>query len=267
VAVRSSTQETLQLDGLAAPGVRDARAVRYAFECFVRTVFRTYVRLEVGPCDHLPSGSFLLCSNHSSHLDGAALMVASGLPFDSFRLLAAADYFSPQSSAGRLTRAMLNIVSIDRSSGHAVRLRRTVAECRELVRGEPVRLIAFPEGTRSTTGSLLPFKRGAAFLAVELGLPIVPAHIDGAREALPKGSWLPRPGRIRVRFGRPILPGEWATATQGHQRPSASSPSSVSSVPSVAQKARCGYVAREIEQRITDLAREARATRRPERSA
>jgi 1-acyl-sn-glycerol-3-phosphate acyltransferase/long-chain acyl-CoA synthetase len=246
VAVRSSTQETLPLNGLAAPGVRDAWALRYAFECFARTVFRTYVRLEVGARDLLPAGSFLLCSNHASHLDGAALMVASGLPFDSFRLLAAADYFSPQSRAGRLTRAMLHIVSIDRSSGHAVRLRRTVAECRELVRDGPVRLIAFPEGTRSTTGSLLPFKRGAAFLAVELDLPIVPAYIDGAGEALPKGSWLPRPGRIQVRFGRPILPGEWAVVSPGHLRPSASSAPAASSV------------ARELEQRITDLAREAR---------
>lgn len=240
VAVRSSTPETLQLSGLAQPDVREARALRYAFECLARAVFRTYLRLEVEARPILPSGSFLLCSNHASHLDGAALMAASGLPFESFRLLAAADYFSRESPAGRLTRSMLNIVSIDRSSGHAARLRRTVAECREVIRGEPVRLIAFPEGTRSTTGDLLPFKRGAAFLAVELGLPIVPAYIDGARKALPKGSWLPRPGRIHVRFGRPILPEEWAAAGQG-------------------QKARCGYVAREIERRITDLAREAGA--------
>ena len=86
--------------------MREARVLRCAFECFARTVFRTYVRLEVGARDILPAGSFLLCSNHASHLDGAALMVASGLPFDSFRLLAAADYFSPESRAGRLTRAM-----------------------------------------------------------------------------------------------------------------------------------------------------------------
>ena len=240
--MRTSTRETFQLDGLPRSELRDASPLRYAFECFARTVFRTYVRLQVGDRHLLPAGSFLLCSNHASHLDGAALMVASGLPFESFRLLAAADYFAPQSRAGRLTRAMLNIVSIDRSSGHGVRLRRTVAECRELVRGEPVRLIAFPEGTRSTTGHLLPFKRGAAFLAVELGLPIVPAYIDGTAEALPKGRWVPRPGRIHVGFGRAILPAEWAAVAQG-------------------QKARCGYVEREIEQRITDLAREARAAR------
>jgi 1-acyl-sn-glycerol-3-phosphate acyltransferase len=130
---------------------------------------------------------------------------------------------------------VLNIVAIDRTSGHSSRLRRTVSECRDLIRTQQVRLIAFPEGTRSTTGDLLPFKRGSAFLALALGLPVVPAYIDGAREALPKGSWLPRPTRIRVRFGRPIRPAEWA--------------------PLDGQKARCDYVTRELEQRIGDLSR------------
>jgi 1-acyl-sn-glycerol-3-phosphate acyltransferase/long-chain acyl-CoA synthetase len=191
--------------------------------------------MEVATCEPLPSEPFLLCSNHTSHLDGAALMVASGLPFNAFRLLAAADYFDPRSSAGRLTRVVLNIISIDRASGQSARLRRTLAECRELVRTHQVRLIAFPEGTRSTTDDMLPFKRGAGFLAVGLGLPVVPAYIDGARTAMPKGRWMPRPARIRVRFGRAIRPTEWAV------------------VPG--RKARCDYLTRELEQRIGNLAR------------
>lgn len=212
-----------------------ATCARYAFECFARALFRLYARMDVAACEPLPSEPFLLCSNHTSHLDGAALMVASGLPFDAFRLLAAADYFDPRSSAGRLTRVVLNIVAIDRGSGQSARLRRTLAECRELVRTQQVCLIAFPEGTRSTTDDLLPFKRGAAFLAVGLGLPVVPAYIDGARAAMPKGRWVPRPGRIRVQFGRPIRPTEWAVANS--------------------RKARCDYVTRELEQRIGNLAR------------
>jgi 1-acyl-sn-glycerol-3-phosphate acyltransferase len=68
-----------------------------------------------------------------------------------------------------------------------------------------------------------------------LGLPVVPAYIDGAREAMPKGAWLARPTRIRVRFGSPVRPAEWA-ALDG-------------------QKARSDYVTRELEQRIGDLAR------------
>jgi 1-acyl-sn-glycerol-3-phosphate acyltransferase len=207
---------------------------RYAFERFARSLFRLYTRLDVATCEALPSEPFLLCSNHTSHLDGTALMVASGLPFDTFRLLAAADYFDPRSPAGRLTRVVLNIVAIDRASGQSAKLRRTLAECRELVRTHQVRFIAFPEGTRSTTDGMLPFKRGAGFLAVGLGLPVVPAYIEGARTAMPKGSWLPRPARIRVRFGRAIRPAEW-TAVPG-------------------RKARCDYVTRELEQRIGNLA-------------
>jgi 1-acyl-sn-glycerol-3-phosphate acyltransferase len=207
---------------------------RYAFEAFARTLFTVYTRLDVAASEPLPAEPFLLCSNHTSHLDGTALMVASGLPFDTFRLLAAADYFDPRSSAGRLTRAVLNIVAIDRNVGQSARLRRTLSECRELVRTHQVRLIAFPEGTRSTTDDLLPFKRGAAFLAVGLGLPVVPAYIEGARAAMPKGSWMPRPARIRVRFGRFIHPREWA-GVEG-------------------RNARWDYVTRELERRIGELA-------------
>jgi len=211
-------------------------AARNAFERFARALFHLYVRLDVSACETLPSEPFLLCSNHSSHLDGAALMVASGLPFDAFRLLAAADYFDPRSSAGRLTRAVLNIVAIDRVSGQSTRLRRTLSECRELVRTHQVRLIAFPEGTRSTTDDLLPFKRGPAFLAVGLSVPVVPAYIDGARAAMPKGCWVPRPTRVRVQFGRPIRPTEWACVD--------------------GRRARCEYVTRELELRIGNLARD-----------
>jgi 1-acyl-sn-glycerol-3-phosphate acyltransferase len=233
--MRMTTDADSSRHSKTAVHANEGRALRRAFEYFARAVFRFYSRLEVAAGEPLPAEPFLLCSNHASHMDAVVLMVAAGLPFEKFRLLAAADYFDPQSATGRLTRVILNIVAIDRTSGHSTRLRHTIAECAELVRTEQVRLIAFPEGTRSTTGDLLPFKRGAAFLAVALGLPVVPAYIDGARHALPKGRWLPRPTPIRVQFGRPICPADW-TALHG-------------------QKARCDYVARELEQRVANLSR------------
>lgn len=233
---------TTGADSSQQPGTslhaREGRALRRIFEHFSHAVFRFYARLEVAADEPLPSEPFLLCSNHASHLDSAVLMAASELPFDSFHLLAAADYFDHRSTVGRLTRGLLNIIAIDRASERSARLRRTVAECRELIRTQQIRLIAFPEGTRSTSGELLPFKRGAAFLALALALPVVPAYIDGARRSLPKGSWIPKPKPIRVRFGRTIRPEEW-TAIHG-------------------QKARNEYVSRELEQRIADLASVAR---------
>jgi 1-acyl-sn-glycerol-3-phosphate acyltransferase len=209
------------------------RTLNTAFEHFARLLFDVYAPVEVTAREHLPAEPFLLCSNHASHMDAPALMIAAGLPFDAFRLLAAADYFDPETLGGRLTHSMLHIVAIDRTEGHSVRLRRTVSHCRELVEDHHVRLIAFPEGTRSRTGDLLAFKRGPSFLAVALGLPVVPARIDGTHRAMPKGRWFPLPARICVRFGRPIRPEEWA--------------------PVSGQKARCDYVTRELEQRIRAL--------------
>jgi len=183
-----------------------------AIEHFARLLFGRYLTTAVSGREHLPDGPVLICSNHASHLDSAALMLATGRPFDTFRLLAAADYFTSASLAGRLTRAHFRLVAIDRSGGHAARLRQTVAACR---REGPASFIAFPEGTRSTTGHLLPFKRGAAFLAVALGVPVVPAYIHGTEAALPKGRWLPRRAAVRVHFGPPIGPAAWVARHRG----------------------------------------------------
>jgi 1-acyl-sn-glycerol-3-phosphate acyltransferase len=70
--------------------------------------------------------------------------------------------------------------------------------------------LIFPEGTRSRTGELLPFKKGGFIMALQGRAPIVPVAISGARDAMKKGSLVIRPVRITVRLGRPI---ETATLT------------------------------------------------------
>jgi 1-acyl-sn-glycerol-3-phosphate acyltransferase len=62
-------------------------------------------------------------------------------------------------------------------------------------------ILLFPEGTRGVEGRLGEGKPGAGMLAVMSGAPVVPVYISGTSRALPPGRAVPRPARIRVRFG------------------------------------------------------------------
>ena len=62
----------------------------------------------------------------------------------------------------------------------------------------------FPEGTRSATGELQSFKKGAFVLAIQTGADVVPAAITGSRNVMRKGSFLIHAGTVVVRLGQPI---------------------------------------------------------------
>ena len=65
-------------------------------------------------------------------------------------------------------------------------------------------LVMFPEGGRTRTGKLMPFKMGAFRMAVAHGVPIVPVSIKGAGKIWPVGQMLPRPGKLTVTYHPPI---------------------------------------------------------------
>jgi 1-acyl-sn-glycerol-3-phosphate acyltransferase len=75
--------------------------------------------------------------------------------------------------------------------------------------GERIRagatILAYPEGTRSPDGRIMPFKKGPFMLALRAKVPIVPIAIDGSGKISPKhGVWRLRPGQVRMKVGRPI---------------------------------------------------------------
>jgi 1-acyl-sn-glycerol-3-phosphate acyltransferase len=171
-----------------------------------------YFRIEVGGLEHVPTrGAVLLCGNHASHLDAPAILAA--LPRDlalRASTAAAGDVFGDehpfQGAVGRLTT---NALPIQREAEFAKGLRTLE---RVLDEGRP--LVLFPEGKRSSDGGLLPFKPGAAMLAIRTGAPIVPVRLDGVNKALPKGSRLPTAADVTVRFGEPIDPRPLAKAIE-----------------------------------------------------
>jgi 1-acyl-sn-glycerol-3-phosphate acyltransferase len=67
-----------------------------------------------------------------------------------------------------------------------------------------VSVVVFPEGTRSTDGKLLPFKRGGFLLAIRAQTPIVPVAINGSGPLLPRGDWRIRRGQVEVTVGEPV---------------------------------------------------------------
>jgi 1-acyl-sn-glycerol-3-phosphate acyltransferase len=176
-----------------------------------RCWWSAYFRIEVLGVEHVPgNGPVLLCGNHASHLDAPAILAA--LPRDlalRASTAAAKDVFGDYPWRNAVSRLTTGSVAIERKAEFAKGLR--VLE-RVLEEGRP--LVLFPEGQRSYDGELLPFKPGAAMLAIRTGTPIVPVCVEGLTKALPKGAVMPTAADVSVRFGQPIDPKPFARAIE-----------------------------------------------------
>lgn len=94
-------------------------------------------------------------------------------------------------------------IFVDRSSPSAVR--RTIETAEKQLRNG-MSIVVFPEGARTFTGKMGPFKKGAYQLALEFHLPLVPVTIDGSFKVMPRTRFLPRPGHIVLTIHKPIAP-------------------------------------------------------------
>lgn len=95
-------------------------------------------------------------------------------------------------------------ISIDRSNRQ--KAMESLRQAGQEIRARNSAVIIFPEGTRSRTGRLQPFKKGAFMLAVEAGVPIVPTVVVGSFDILRPDDWRVHPRTIHVHFGEPVSP-------------------------------------------------------------
>jgi 1-acyl-sn-glycerol-3-phosphate acyltransferase len=142
------------------------------------------------------SRSHVFCSNHLSLMDSPVLLVHVPVPF---RIMAKKGLFNLPFLGWWLRRS--GHMPVDRTSPKAAMHSLQVAAAR--VR-EGASVVFFPEGTRSRTGVTAEFKRGAALLAIQAGVPLLPVAIQGTREVLKPDELHVRPGRVTVSFGKPI---------------------------------------------------------------
>lgn len=156
---------------------------------------RLLARLEGRGAEHVPrDGALIIVANHSSFLDPPIVGAVTPRPLS---FLAKEELFRIP-LFGRLIHA-LNARPLRRAGADARALRTAL---RVLEEGRA--LLVFPEGTRGDEGTLRPPKAGAGMLAVLSGAPVVPVYIAGSGYVWPRGRNVPRPGKVIVRFGRPL---------------------------------------------------------------
>jgi 1-acyl-sn-glycerol-3-phosphate acyltransferase len=176
------------------------RMCQTACRMFLCLIYRVYFRFSVSGLEHVPAkGPLIIVSNHSSHLDFGALIVALKKLKNTIHPVSARDYFFNTPFRCWASHVLLNALPFDRQSYFGESITFVLGVIRH---GHSV--IYFPEGSR-TSGVIRSFKHGIGLLAVESGVPVLPAYISGTCRSLPKGKVLPLPYRVCVRFGAPVV--------------------------------------------------------------
>ena len=179
---------------------------------------RVFAHIGVEGLTHLErlDGPVLFAANHQSHMDVPVILAA--LPGRLRARVAPAmlkEFFTAHFHAAnhtwrqRFTNSLnyylacffFNTFPIPQREAGA---RHTLRYMGELT-GGGWSILIFPEGVRSPTGQIKPFRGGVGMIASRLGVPVVPVRIDGLDAILPTNAYFLKPGKVRVAFGKPLV--------------------------------------------------------------
>ena len=161
---------------------------------------KLYFRLKGEGLENIPEGPFILAPNHQSFFDGLFVSV-----FLKNKLMKQTYFYAKEKHVKnkflKFVAAKNNVIVMDLTD-----LKTSLQKMAEVLkRGRNI--IIFPECTRTQNGKIGNFKKTFAILSRELNVPIVPVAINGAYDALPRGSHFPRPWKkINVKFLKPVMP-------------------------------------------------------------
>lgn len=180
-----------------------ARIVRGALINFVT---RPFIRFCATPTiigiDRLDSleGPAIFVANHSSHIDTSLMKAVLPTRFRKRLAIAARhDYIFDKWWKATIWALWMNAVPIERNKAS----RRSVELPLQIMK-EGWSFALYPEESRGPNDFMLPFKPGAAYLAIKAGVPVVPMHFTGTRNVFSPYSRRFRPGKTRVVFGEPM---------------------------------------------------------------
>jgi 1-acyl-sn-glycerol-3-phosphate acyltransferase len=156
------------------------------------------IKLDISGLENIDKNkTYVFVSNHSSQYDIVVLQktIPNRMAMIFKKELAKIPFFGWQLALGPY-------VMIDRENYE--KAMQSIEEAKEKMKKQNISIVVFAEGTRSKTGEIQPFKRGAFRLATQVGYPIIPTTITGSNKIMPKGTYRLRKGTINVIFDKPI---------------------------------------------------------------
>ena len=163
---------------------------------FVLLLCRMFFGLKVYGLDQVPrEGAVIIAVNHTSYFD--PVFVGAAISNRQIGYLARESLFRNRFFAWLILK--YHSIPIKRGSADRV----AFSKATEILKKGGA-ILMFPEGTRSTSGELLPAKRGVGYLAIKSGAPIIPTYVSGSFEVLSKMNKIPKIHKVKVYFGKKI---------------------------------------------------------------
>ena len=199
--VRESDNQMPEVQGVIKSRTFSMGLIYAVFQVF-NLLAKIFFRLEVTGTENVANlkRPFLVCPNHQSYLD--PFLVTCQYPFEQFKnsfAVGASQFF--ESKFMQRLAAFLNTVPVDADTQL---LKAMKASAVGLKHGKILNI--FPEGARAFDGELHEFKKGAAILAVELDVPIVPVALDGFYKVWGRSSGKISFSKTQIRYGKPFFP-------------------------------------------------------------